>query len=144
MFKIMDTFSQDIQSIDGSGFMFAYSMRGWDILSWKVVGSTFVSATVSTTGTVADGLWHHVVGTFQNANSGADDARAALYVDGHLRATMAGYQHTLTWDIESLGSGLGQRYVGASDDLLILDRALSAEAVADLFRSDQPAVVAWT
>jgi hypothetical protein len=56
---------------------------------------------------------------------------------------MAGYQHSLTWDIESLGVGLGQRYVGSIDDLLILDRALSAAAVADLFQSDQPAAVAW-
>ena len=90
-----------------------------------------------------DQQWHQVVGTFQNANSSADDARAALYIDGQLRATMAGYQHTLTWDIESLGIGLGQRYVGSIDDLLILDRALCAEAVANLFRSDQPAAVAW-
>ena len=90
-----------------------------------------------------DQQWHQVVGTFQNANSNAGDARAALYIDGQLRATMAGYQHTLTWDIESLGVGLGQRYVGSIDDLLILDRALSAAAVADLFQSDQPAAVAW-
>ena len=90
-----------------------------------------------------DGKWHQVVGTFQNANSGSDDARAALYIDGQLRATMAGYQHTLTWDLESLGIGLGQRYVGSIDELLILDRALSADAVSSLFQANQPASLFW-
>ena len=90
-----------------------------------------------------DGNWHQVVATFQNANSGTDDARAALYIDGRLRATMSGYEHSLTWDPQSLGIGLGQRYVGSIDELLILDRALSAAAVAVLFQSDQPARLLW-
>ena len=88
--------------------------------------------------------WHHVVATFQNANSGSEDGRAVLYIDGRPRATMSGYRHTLTWDPDSLSIGLGQRYVGSIDELLILDAALSADAVKSLFNSNLPASDAWS
>ena len=80
-----------------------------------------------------DGKWHHVVATWQNTNSGRDDGRAAVYIDGVCRATMEGYRHDLTWDIDTLTIGLGQRYVGAIDELLILDVSLDDRQVAQLF-----------
>lgn len=83
-----------------------------------------------------DGLWHHVVATWQNANSGHDDGRAAVYIDGVCRGTMAGYRHDLTWDIDALTIGLGQRYVGAIDELLILDACLDADQIRMLFERD--------
>ena len=91
-----------------------------------------------------DREWHQVVATFQNANSGSEDGQAVLYIDGRPRATMTGYRHNLTWDPDAVSIGLGQRYVGSIDELLILDAALSAGAVESLFNSNQPASVAWT
>lgn len=85
-----------------------------------------------------DGEWHHVAATFRNCNSGAADGEAAVYVDGKLRGTMAGYEHRLSWDVDKLKIGLGQRYVGAIDELLILDTALDAEQVAEVVARDQP------
>lgn len=90
-----------------------------------------------------DRCWHHVVATFRNVNSGREDGSAALYLDGRLRATMDGYQHTVTWDVEALSIGLGQRYVGGLDDLLILDRALAPTTVEELFTSQRPASGMW-
>lgn len=85
-----------------------------------------------------DGNWHHVAATWKNANSGEPNGEAAVYIDGKLRGTMANYRHTLTWDLDDLRIGLGQRYVGAIDDFLVLDAALSGEQVADLFSSGKP------
>lgn len=85
-----------------------------------------------------DRNWHHVVATFQNVNSGTDDGRSAVYIDGILRASMRGYRHDLTWDIDGMKIGLGQRFVGKVDELLILDRCLSSEEVATLYERDEP------
>ena len=78
------------------------------------------------------GEWHHVVATWRNANSGREDGAAAVYVDGVCRGWMEGYRHQLTWDMDELTIGLGQRYAGKLDELLILDRDLSAREVAEL------------
>ena len=86
----------------------------------------------------SDRAWHHVVATWHNANSGKENGSAALYVDGALRGWMKGYAHQLTWDIDALTIGLGQRYVGAIDELLILDVALSANEVVELFGLTKP------
>jgi hypothetical protein len=82
--------------------------------------------------------WHHVVATWHNVNSGQADGAAALYIDGVLRGWMAGYRHQVTWDLAALRFGLGQRYAGALDELLILDRALAAAEVAALHRLPGP------
>ena len=50
----------------------------------------------------------------------------------------ADVEHRVTWDIGKLTIGLGQRYVGAIDELLILDVALSAKEVAELFGLTKP------
>ena len=87
----------------------------------------------------ADRGWHHVAATWKNTNSGRADAAAALYIDGVLRGTMAGYQHDLSWQIDERTIGLGQRYTGGIDEVLILDAALSAEQVASLYGLNEPA-----
>jgi hypothetical protein len=79
-----------------------------------------------------DRRWHHVVATWRNANSGRPDGAAALYIDGCRRGTMEHYEHRLSWDLDAVKIGLGQRFVGKIDELLILDTALSAEQVAAL------------
>jgi len=90
-----------------------------------------------------DGQWHHVVATWKNANSGQADGSAALYIDGRSRGTMAGYEHKLTWDIDEITIGLGQRYVGKIDELLIADMALSAEQVGCLYELGQAGKIGW-
>ena len=91
----------------------------------------------------SDRKWHHVVATWRNANSGQADGSAALYIDGRLRGTMQGYEHRLTWNLDELAIGLGQRYVGKIDELLITEKALSAEQVSALFTLGEPTKAVW-
>lgn len=86
----------------------------------------------------SDRNWHHVVATWKNTNSGRDDGVAAVYIDGVCRATMTGYRHDLTWDVDALTIGLGQRYVGAIDELLILDVCASADMITTLSGRETP------
>jgi len=90
-----------------------------------------------------DGRWHHVVATWRNANSGQPDGAAALYVDGRLRGTMERYEHRLTWNLDAVRIGLGQRFVGGIDELLILDTALPADSVRALFEAGEKVASVW-
>ncbi len=78
------------------------------------------------------GEWRHVVATWRNANSGRPDGIAEVYIDGVRRGWMEGYEHRVTWDIDALTIGLGQRYAGGIDEALILDAALDASQVRAL------------
>ena len=91
----------------------------------------------------SDREWHHVVATWRNANSGRKDGAAALYIDGRLRGTMQGYGHRLTWDVDQLVIGLGQRYVGRIDELLVTDIALTDEQVLALYGHDGALTGRW-
>lgn len=79
-----------------------------------------------------DGQWHHIAATWRNSNSGKANGEAAVYIDGRLRGTMSGYEHRLTWNIDELRIGLGQRYVGAICDFSIYDAALTVEQIREL------------
>ena len=85
-----------------------------------------------------DGEWHHVAATFRNCNSGQADGAAAVYIDGEQRGTMSGYEHKITWDVEKLKIGLGQRLVGEMDEVLILDTALNADEVNAFLDLEEP------
>lgn len=85
-----------------------------------------------------DGGWHHVAATWKNSNSGQTNGRADVYLDGQRRGWMEGYQHQLAWDANAVTIGLGQRYVGAMDEVLILDRALSEAEVTAIYGCGQP------
>ena len=76
--------------------------------------------------------WHHIVATWRNANSGKADGFAEVYIDGVRRGWMEGYEHRVTWDIEEMTIGLGQRYSGKMDEVLILDTAIGGEEVEAL------------
>ena len=60
----------------------------------------------------------------------------SVYVDGTKRAWMSGYTHRVTWELDALTIGLGQRYTGEMEDLLVVDRALSDSEVAALYGYD--------
>ena len=85
------------------------------------------------------GDWHHVVATWRHVNTGQEDGAAAVYLDGVRRGWMEGYAHQLTWEVDELKIGLGQRYAGKIDEVLILDRELSAAQVAALYQLSGPA-----
>ncbi len=85
-----------------------------------------------------DGEWHHLAATFRHANSGRANGSAAVYIDGVCRGTMAGYEHRFRWQTEEMRIGLGQRYVGAIDELLILETALTTDEVRELAASEEP------
>ena len=78
------------------------------------------------------GAWHHLVATWRNANSGRADGLAEVYIDGVRRGWMEGYEHKLTWNPEEMTIGLGQRYTGKIDEVLILDTALDTAQVEEL------------
>ena len=84
----------------------------------------------------SDRRWHHVVATWENANSSR--CSAALYIDGRRRGWLEGFPHRLTWDMSQLAIGIGQRYVGQIDELLVLDIALSPEQVRRLYGGEVP------
>eukprot|EP01043_Picozoa_sp_COSAG02_P055780 COSAG02_NODE_6525_length_3519_cov_3.419298_3_plen_92_part_00 len=74
----------------------------------------------------ADQKWHHVAVTFRQVNSGSADGSAAVFIDGRRRAWSKDHEHSVSWPPEALSKmtiGLGQRYAGKMNELLILDRA---------------------
>ena len=89
------------------------------------------------------GEWHHVAATWRNANSGGDDGAAAVYVDGVRRGWMEGYEHRLTWDVDELTIGLGQRYAGMIDDVLILDAELGPRRIEELAALTAPGLAQY-
>ena len=82
--------------------------------------------------------WHHVVATWRNANSGVKNGLAEVYIDGLRRGWMEGYEHKVSWNVEELTIGLGQRYAGKIDEVLILDAALEASQVEELYGLSGP------
>ncbi|NKB72880.1 MAG: hypothetical protein GKR89_37905 [Candidatus Latescibacteria bacterium] len=84
------------------------------------------------------GVWHHVAFTWHNANSGHADGWATVYIDGIRRGWMQGYQHQVTWDTETMTIGLGQRYAGLMDEVLILDKAATDRQVKALYELSGP------
>ncbi|MHC4175072.1 MAG: LamG-like jellyroll fold domain-containing protein, partial [Planctomycetota bacterium] len=98
-------------------------------------GNTQPSSRVIGSQNVNDGIWHHLVGTY-------DGSQSRLYVDGQLDGSV-----DASGSIESLGDtyfgcigALYKRNDGAArnffngliDDVRIYDRALSAEEVSDM------------
>lgn len=73
--------------------------------------------------------WTHVVITFSGFNTGGDDARAGLYIDGELQGSLEDRPQSLTWDLSRTAIFLGIDYIGKMDDLAFFDRELRPEEV---------------
>lgn len=82
----------------------------------------------------ASGRWTHIAITFERFNTGKVDGEARLYVDGELQGTASGWNQRYSWDPSKAVIFLGLNYAGLMDDLMIFDRALSADEVAQLFQ----------
>ncbi|MCY2984957.1 MAG: hypothetical protein NTY15_15140 [Planctomycetota bacterium] len=76
--------------------------------------------------------WKHVAFTFEGINSAdGKPATSTLFVDGKTIGSLK--QPTkFTWDLNKAAIMLGLDYIGDLDDLMIFDRALSAEEIATL------------
>ncbi len=84
--------------------------------------------------------WHHVAFTWSGFDTGRNDARAALYIDGELKGGLRDRKITMDWDIEKTGIYVAVSYIGLLDELVIFRRPLTAEEIA-LLHSD-PALLA--
>ncbi len=78
-----------------------------------------------------EGDWHHVVLTWENLDTGKDNAVTSLYIDGKLIGQVKGKAIAMGWDIEKAGIYTAISYIGLLDELALFDRALTlAEVVA--------------
>ncbi len=80
------------------------------------------------------GRWTHVAFTFSRFNTGRDDGRAKLSIDGEPVGDLSARRQTFTWDPKKTVIWLGLSYIGLMDDLAVFDRELTAEEVRTLYR----------
>ncbi len=79
--------------------------------------------------------WTHVCFTWQNINSTDDSpATASLFLDGELQGSITRPMQ-YTWDEEKVAIMLGINYIGLMDELIICDRAISADKVRSIYNS---------
>jgi hypothetical protein len=78
--------------------------------------------------------WHHVVLTWENLDTGKEDAVTSLYIDGKLIGRVKGRAIAMGWDIEKAGIYTAINYIGLIDEMALFDRALSPEEVAALHK----------
>jgi hypothetical protein len=107
-------------------------------------GSNYGNSHVASDAVVNDGRWHHLVATH-------DGSEQRLYVDGHLqsrklsgRGDILPNGHDLTIGLNRVnpkpeGNEVGASFDGLMDEVMIFNRALSAEEVQALFDSQKTA-----
>ena len=88
------------------------------------------------TGTVNDGLWHHIVVTYA-------DPTASIYIDGALdsSAVLGGslpYGGTYNFYLGQYHFGAGAYFNGALDEVMIYDRVLTSEDISALAYNGAP------
>ncbi len=76
--------------------------------------------------------WHHILFTWTDFDSDAENAQATLYIDGSPRGSFGGRNITMDWDISQTGIYVAVGYIGLLDELAIFDRALNAAEIARL------------
>jgi hypothetical protein len=84
--------------------------------------------------------WHHVVLSWNNFDTGKDNAVSALYIDGKFIGEVKGRAVAMDWDVDRAGIYLAVNYVGLLDELALFKRPLTAEEVQLLHR--QPGLLA--
>lgn len=77
------------------------------------------------------GVWTHVVMNFTGLNS--DNGKAALYMDGELKALRTGIKDPFTWELDKSNIYLGLGYIGLMDEVSIYNKHLSKEQVKALY-----------
>ena len=87
-----------------------------------------------------EGEWHHVVLTWENLDTGKDDAATSLYIDGKRLGQVKGKAIAMGWDIDKAGIYVAINYIGLLDEFAVFDRALTAAEVVALQK--EPALLA--
>lgn len=80
------------------------------------------------------GDWHHVALVWRNFDSGKNDARAALYIDGKLAGEVKekSYPISMGWDLDKAGIYIAVNYIGLIDEFALFNRALTADEIGTL------------
>jgi concanavalin A-like lectin/glucanase superfamily protein len=80
------------------------------------------------------GEWHHIVMNWHNLDTGRNDGRAALYIDGKLMGEIKDkdYPLTMDWDLDKAGIYVAISYIGLMDELALFDRPLTEADIAIL------------
>lgn len=76
--------------------------------------------------------WHHVVLTFENLDTGKENAVTSLYIDGKLIGQVKDRAIAMGWEIEKAGIYVAVGYIGLIDEFAVFDRALTAAEVIAL------------
>jgi concanavalin A-like lectin/glucanase superfamily protein len=84
-------------------------------------------------------VWHHVVITWNNLDTGKTDAVAALYIDGKLIGQVKDRAIAMAWDVDRAGVYVAVNYVGLIDELALFNRMLTGSEVATLHK--QPGIL---
>jgi hypothetical protein len=87
------------------------------------------------------GEWRHLAMVWRNLDTGKNDARAALYIDGKLAGEIKDkdYPISMDWDLGRTGIYIAVNYIGLIDEFALFKRALTEEEIGVL--RAQPAVL---
>ncbi len=82
------------------------------------------------------GEWRHVALVWRNFDTGRNDARAALWIDGKLMGEIKdkNYPISMDWDLDKAGIYVAVGYIGLMDEFALFGRPLTEEEVG-LLRS---------
>jgi hypothetical protein len=80
------------------------------------------------------GEWRHLAMVWCNFDTGKNDARAALYIDGKLAGEIKDkdYPIAMDWDLERTGIYIAVNYIGLIDEFALFKRALTEEEIGVL------------
>lgn len=73
--------------------------------------------------------WTHVAFTFENLNTGKDNAIGRFYLDGKLQGELTGRSGRFTWDTDKALMMLGIYYTGLVDEFAVFNQALTAKDI---------------
>ena len=77
------------------------------------------------------GVWTHVVMNFIDLNT--DNGKAAIYINGEMKALRTGIKDPFTWELEKSNIYLGLSYIGLMDEVSIYNKHLSKEQIKALY-----------
>ena len=118
--------------------LIAGGLYNWELTNIFGKASLYISGVAATgldsTVSLADGQWHHVVGTW-------DGSTMSLYVDGAFNASMPGTGTPAYWGNPHM---IGNRndgsrpFIGSIDEVAVWRESLSAPEVADIYANGVP------
>jgi hypothetical protein len=80
-------------------------------------------------------VWHHIVLSWSNFDTGKKDATATLYIDGKKIGDVKDRAIAMDWDIEKAGIYTAVGYTGMIDEMACFNRALTQEEVTMLHKT---------